>query len=319
MLKYNNVLASQGLAQEITDSQIQPTPWTPSQALICEVANTIEAILTKPNLLQRDVIRSNSIDDWLPLQSLYKASGDLNEMNIPLSYLRHCLRRGSRHLELSKDQTRVRLKHVVMTGDSSNKDTGSDSTGSSFSGNNVYGSTFWALRTDVQPGHNISYDAASQTAGQMLSVNHDDSSTFRPYTPCFSNRNVVSSVSSREESDPSRRRTDSSNWSSDDQLMADVTVSDDLNDDILDRDQPSRTQQSHDSYSVNNDKSSVPQYSADVAKVAPIIYVEGGTFCLDLSRFQKPHDKGPEEDDIPEYVRNSDAVLGMSWDENSKW
>jgi hypothetical protein len=101
--------------------------------------------------------------------------------------------------------------------------------------------------------------------------------------------------------------------------MAEMTVSDDLNDDTLDRDQPSRTQQSQDSYSANNDKISVPQYSADVAKVAPIIYVEGGTFCLDLSRFQKPHDKGPEEDDIPEYVRNSDAVLGMSWDENSKW
>ncbi|KAI9287706.1 hypothetical protein BC943DRAFT_199000 [Umbelopsis sp. AD052] len=316
MLKHNNALALQGLAQENNDSQIQPTPWTPSQALICEVANVIEATLTKPNLQQRDVIRGNSIDGWLPLQSLYKASNDLNEMNIPLSYLRHCLRRGSRHLELSKDQTRVRLKHVVMTGDSSNKDTGSDSTGSSFSGNNVFGSTFWALRTDVQPTHNINHDASSKTAGQMLSANHDDNSSFRPYTPCFSNRNVVSSVSSKEESDPSRRRTDSSNWSSDDQLIADMTVSDDLDDESM---EISRPQPSQNSYSPNNDRLATPQFSADVTKVAPIIYVEGGTFCLDLSRFEKPHDKGPEEDDIPEYVRNGDAVLGMSWDENIKW
>ncbi|KAG2174082.1 hypothetical protein INT44_000196 [Umbelopsis vinacea] len=316
MLKHNNALASQGLAKENNDSQIQPTPWTPSQALICEVANVIEATLTKPNLQQRDVIRGNSIDGWLPLQSLYKASNDLNEMNIPLSYLRHCLRRGSRHLELSKDQTRVRLKHVVMTGDSSNKDTGSDSTGSSFSGNNVFGSTFWALRTDVQPTHNINHDASLKTAGQMPSANHDDNSSFRPYTPCFSNRNVVSSVSSKEESDPSRRRTDSSNWSSDDQLIADMTVSDDLDDESMEL---SRPQPSQNSYSPNNDRLATPQFSADVTKVAPIIYVEGGTFCLDLSRFEKPHDKGPEEDDIPEYVRNGDAVLGMSWDENIKW
>ena len=58
---------------------------------------------------------------------------------------------------------------------------------------------------------------------------------------------------------------------------------------------------------------------ADAAKVAPIIYIEGGTFCLDLSRFQRPHEAGPEEDDIPEYVRDSEAVLGQSWDDNSKW
>ncbi|KAH8555866.1 hypothetical protein BGW37DRAFT_478878 [Umbelopsis sp. PMI_123] len=300
-------------------SQTQPNPWTPSQAQIREVSEVVEITLTKPNLQQGDVIRSNSIDGWLPLHCLYKASSELNEMNVPLSYLRHCLRRGSRHLELSKDQTRVRLKHVVMTGDRSNKDTGSDSTGSSFSGNNIYGSTFWSLRTDVQPTHHTVHNTSTIPAEQPLLTNCDDgSSSFRPYTPCFSNRNVVSSTSSKEESGPSRRKTDSSNWSSDDQLIADMTVSDDIYDgkDIV---HPSCTHQSPRSYSVDNDKLSAPQYSAEVAKVAPIIYIEGGTFCLDLSRFQKTHDNGPEEDDIPEYVRNSDAVLGLSWDENSKW
>ncbi|CAM0140921.1 unnamed protein product [Umbelopsis sp. WA50703] len=304
--------------KEVTDSQNVPDAWTLSRAQVCEVSNVVEETLTKPNLQQRDVIRGNSIDGWLPLNCLYEASSDLNEMNIPLSYLRHCLRRGSRHVELSKDQTRVRLKQVVMMDDSSNKDTASDSTGSSFSSNNVYGSTFWALRPDVHPSHvdtepvhklsSVSYPFAST---------HDtsvDSSSFRPYTPCFSNRNVVSSVSSREESDHAKRRTDSSNWSSDEAAangMFDVTYDERHG---KDKD-PAQVQQQ----AMHNSLKQQPLHNpADAAKVAPIIYIEGGTFCLDLSRFQRPHEAGPEEDDIPEYVRDSEAVLGQSWDDNSK-
>lgn len=296
-----------------------PAAWTLSRAQVCEVSNVVEETLTKPNIQQRDVIRSNSINGWLPLNSLYEASNELNDMSIPLSYLRHCLRRGSRHVELSKDQTRVRLKQVVMTGDSSNKDTGSDSTGSSFSGNNVFGSTFWALRPDA---HSSQVDAHPQhrlsSVSNPVASAHDtsvDSSSFRPYTPCFSNRNVVSSVSSREESEHAKRRTDSSNWSSD-EAAANGMYNDTYDERHgKDKDQP-QLQQPMQNFPKQQQLFHNP---AEAAKVAPIIYVEGGTFCLDLSRFQRPHEAGPEEDDIPEYVRNSEAVLGEIWDDNLKW
>jgi hypothetical protein len=283
--------------------------------------------MTKPMLLQRDVIRNNSIDGWLPLYSLYDASNVLNDMNIPISYLRHCLRRGTHHLELSKDQTRARLKRVIMTGDSS-KDIGSDSTGSSFSNNNVYGSTFWALRTDVPQMQDKAHYLAPQQSGPALSMD-EDSSSFRPYTPCFSSGNVVSSISPKRESDPNRRRTNSSNWSFDDPLTADMTISDDMLDERYERDREQcQRQQSHASFNnsnrnnnsiSNNNRQSTQKYPADAAKAAPIIYIEGGTFCLDLSRFQKSHEMGPEEDDIPEYVRDGEVVLGVDWDDSSKW
>lgn len=306
--------------RELTDSQNMPGAWTLSRAQVCEVSNFVEETLTKPNLQQRDVIRSNSIDGWLPLKCLYEASSELNDMTIPLSYLRHCLRRGSRHVELSKDQTRVRLKQVVMTGDSSNKDTGSDSTGSSFSGNNVVGSTFWALRPDMHSSHvdDHSQQHRLTSVSQPVASAHDisvDSSSFRPYTPCFSNRNVVSSVSSRDESDHAKRRTDSSNWSSDEAAVN--SMYNDTYDERYgkDKDQPQLQQSMQ-----NSLKQQQPFHNpAEAAKVAPIIYIEGGTFCLDLSRFQRPHEAGPEEDDIPEYVRDSEAVLGQNWDDDSKW
>lgn len=293
VLQYNS-LTSHAPPKDSSDTQIQPSGWTLSQAQICEVSNAVDAILTKPTLVQRDVLRSNLIDGWLPIRSLYEASSDLNDLNISVSYLRHCLRRGSRHLELSKDQTRVRLKHVVMTGDS-DKDTGSDSTRSSFSGNNVYGSTFWALRTDVPPMQN-KVNTSSPPMEQVASSN-EDNGTFRPYTPCFSSRNVVSSMSSRGEFDHTRRRTDSSNWCFDDPLTG-LTDSEDTYDDRAEEDkEQSQMRQSQMSF---NKQQPAQQHPAGVAKGARIIYVEGGTFCLDLSRFQQPLASGPEEDDIPE-------------------
>ncbi|KAG2180868.1 hypothetical protein INT43_008447 [Umbelopsis isabellina] len=302
-----------------TETQNMPAAWTLSRAQVCEVSNVVEETLTKPNIQQRDVIRSNSINGWLPLNCLYDASSELNDMNIPLSYLRHCLRRGSRHVELSKDQTRVRLKQVVMTGDSSHKDTGSDSTGSSFSGNNVFGSTFWALRPDMHsshvddhPQHRLSSVSNPVASAYDTSV---DSSSFRPYTPCFSNRNVVSSVSSREEFEHAKRRTDSSNWSSDEAAANGM-----YNDTYNERHGKEKEQAQLQQPMQNSPKQQQTFHNpAEAAKVAPIIYIEGGTFCLDLSRFQRPHEAGPEEDDIPEYVRNSEAVLGQNWDDNFKW
>lgn len=267
-------------------------PNTPSNLLKQDVVSTLERTFTAlPTDHMLKVMMSSATDGWIFLNVLVSMVNDVSDLGVPFDYLQHCIRTGSQLLELSPDGQKARLRK------NTNIDNHSLNQTEYF---HVNGYT-----KALQPHHQNGNDGEglSKLSEHFSGNNDTDMQQPQAQDAPTSNDRITSQHAHSSPNSISSGHTASTSSSSYFQpytpLFSRGTTGDSSSSSLTSL------------YSSSSSSSSDGEKRKRL-ETAPVIYVEGGTYCLDLSKDVAVENGGfgLGADDVPKYDRVTDVALG---------